>query len=76
MDGIMSAPERASGEFTLSVRGLPAGQHSLQTFHNDWSDPAKYLGVPIHAFVNGVEKKIIVRSWRQTAIGDVSSAMF
>ena len=76
MDGIMSAPERAAGEFTLSVRGLPAGQHSLQTFHNDWSDPAKYLGMPIHAFVNGVEVKTIVRSWRKTAIGDVSSAMF
>lgn len=76
MDGIMSAPERAAGEFTLSVRGLPAGQHSLQTFHNDWSDPEKYLGMPIHAFVNGEEKKIIVRSWRKTAIGDVSSAMF
>ena len=76
MDGIMSSPERAAGEFTLSVRGLPAGQHSLQTFHNDWSDPAKYLGMPIHAFVNGVEVKTIVRSWRKTAIGDVSSAMF
>jgi len=76
MDGIMSSPERAAGEFTLSVRGLPAGEHSLQTFHNDWSDPEKYLGMPIHVFVNEVEKEIIVRSWRKTSVGDVSSAMF
>ncbi|MBQ9200764.1 MAG: T9SS C-terminal target domain-containing protein [Bacteroidales bacterium] len=76
MDGIMSSPERATGEFTLSVRGLPAGEHSLQTFHNDWSDPEKYLGMPIHVFVNEVEKEIIVRSWRKTSVGDVSSAMF
>ena len=74
-DGVVMESDKNPGEFTLTLKGLPAGTHTLQTFHNDWSDPAKYCGLPIHIFLNGEEKALVHRSWQKTAVGDAASAL-
>jgi len=74
-DGVVMENDKNPGEYTLTLTGLPAGTHTLQTFHNDWSDPAKYCGLPIHIQLNGDEKALIHRSWQKTAVGDAASAL-
>ena len=75
MDGLTMEGDKSPGEYTLSIKGLPAGSHTLQTFHNDWADPTQYCGLPIHIFLNGEEKAVLSRTWQKTAIGDVASSM-
>ena len=75
MDGVVMEGDKSPGEYTLTIKGLPAGSHTLQTFHNDWADPAQYCGLPIHIFLNGEEKVLVHRTWQKTAIGDAASTM-
>ena len=75
MDGLVMENSKAAGEFTLCISGLPAGTHTLQTFHNDWSDPAKYCGLPIHVCLNGEQVALVNRSWQQTSTGDAASIL-
>ena len=75
MDGLTLEGDKTPGEYHLIIKGLPAGSHTLQTFHNDWADPAQYCGLPIHILVNGVEKAVVTRSWQKTSTGDAASTM-
>ena len=74
MDGLTMEGDKTPGEYTLIIKGLPAGTHTLQTFHNDWADPAQYCGLPIHVFVNGAEKAVVSRSWQKTSTAEAACA--
>jgi hypothetical protein len=39
----------------LKISGLPVGHHTLQSYHNLWSDTAKTDYAPISVFANGVQ---------------------
>ena len=75
MDGIVMESDKSAGEFSFTLTGLPAGEHTLQTYHNEWNDPDQFCSLPIHIFLNGQEVATVNRSWRESAIGDVASAM-
>ena len=75
MDGLTMDGDKNPGEYSLIIKGLPSGVHTIQTFHNDWADPAQYCGLPIHILVNGVEKAVVTRSWQKTSTGDAASTM-
>ena len=51
-DAVVIDPDQF-GEFNLTIEGLPAGKHTIQTYHNRWTDPAKYVGWPINVKLNG-----------------------
>ena len=75
MDGIVMEADKQAGEFSFTLKGLPAGVHTLQTYHNDWNDPDQFCSLPIHVCLNGNEVAKVNRTWRQTSIGDVASTM-
>ena len=53
-DGIALDPtNQVYGQFTLKIDGLPAGTHSIQTYHNNWENPANWYGTPITVKCNG-----------------------
>lgn len=53
-DGIALDPtNQVYGQFTLKIDGLPAGTHSIQTYHNNWENPASWYGTPITVKCNG-----------------------
>ena len=41
------------GSFTLKLEGLPAGQHTLITYHNSWGNPDKNYCAPMTIKCNG-----------------------
>ena len=41
------------GKLILKLEGLPAGDHTLMTYHNFWGDPAKNYCVPMTVKCNG-----------------------
>ena len=51
-DGISLDP-RTYGSFTLKLEGLPAGQHSIQTYHNCWENPTAFYAAPMTVKLNG-----------------------
>jgi len=51
-DGISLDP-RTYGSFTLRLEGLPAGQHTLQTYHNCWENPTAFYAAPMTVKLNG-----------------------
>lgn len=53
-DGIAIDPTNTHyASFTLKIEGLPAGTHSIQTYHNNWEDPAIYYLTPFNVKCNG-----------------------
>jgi len=44
---------RGAGDLELHIKGLPVGKHTLQTYHNLWSDSSKTVYSPINVYVNG-----------------------
>lgn len=53
-DGVNLDPNEC-GEFSLTIKGLPAGTHTIQTYHNRWQDPAQFTKWPISVLCNGNE---------------------
>lgn len=51
-DGITLDP-RTQGAITLKLAGLPVGQHTLQTYHNCWENPANFYASPMTVKKNG-----------------------
>ncbi len=51
-DGISLDP-RSFGSITLKLEGLPAGNHSLQTYHNCWENPSSFYAAPMTVKLNG-----------------------
>ena len=51
-DGISLDP-RTYGSITLRLEGLPAGQHTIQTYHNCWENPTAFYAAPITVKLNG-----------------------
>ena len=74
-DGLNFDPKTLEGALVLTITGLPAGNHTIQTYHNSWQDPASYTGWPIHVYVQGEEKALIHRTFRQTVASEAAIAM-
>ncbi|WP_243349861.1 T9SS type A sorting domain-containing protein [Parabacteroides sp. FAFU027] len=55
-DGVMVAGTNANNGAKIEMRisGLPAGEHTLLTFHNTFDSPLAYTFSPINIYVNGV----------------------
>lgn len=53
-DGMSFEPTSAYGSFILKIEGLPVGNHTLQTYHNCWENPASFYAAPMTIKVNGV----------------------
>ena len=51
-DGISLDP-RTYGSFTLRLEGLPAGEHTIQTYHNCWENPTAFYAAPMTVKLNG-----------------------
>ena len=51
-DGISLDP-RTYGSITLKLEGLPAGQHTIQTYHNCWENPTAFYAAPMTVKLNG-----------------------
>ena len=43
------------GQLTLRIEGLPAGSHTLLTYHNCWENPANWYAAPMTVSCNGQE---------------------
>lgn len=68
-DGISLDPATGVGEITLTLQGLPAGTHTLQTYHNRWENPANFSGWPIFVKVNGevIHNQITTTFWESVS---------
>ena len=75
-DGVNFDPKTLDGVLELGIKGLPAGTHTIQTYHNSWQDPASYTGWPIHILVGDEEKALIHRTFRKTSSAEAAIAMF
>ena len=51
-DGVNLDPN-ACGSFDLVIKGLTPGQHTIQTYHSGWGDPANTAAWPITVSLNG-----------------------
>ena len=51
-DGVNLDPN-ACGSFDLVIKGLTPGQHTIQTYHSGWGDPATTAAWPITVSLNG-----------------------
>ncbi|MCK9301484.1 MAG: T9SS C-terminal target domain-containing protein, partial [Bacteroidales bacterium] len=41
------------GDLELRIRGLAIGEHSLQSYHNTWSNPDNNVFCPFNVYLNG-----------------------
>ncbi|MBN2341642.1 MAG: T9SS C-terminal target domain-containing protein [Deltaproteobacteria bacterium] len=51
-DGMIVADGDAGAEITMTISGLPTGQHSLLTFHNTFINPDGVTFSPLNIYVN------------------------
>ncbi len=51
-DGVNLDP-RGYGSIILTLKDLPVGNHTLQTYHNMWENPASFEYAPLNAKLNG-----------------------
>lgn len=51
-DGVNLDPNEC-GELRFIIKGLPVGNHAIQTYHNRWQDPSKFVAWPITVTCNG-----------------------
>lgn len=64
-DGVNIDPN-GCGSFILKLEGLPKGNHSIQTYHSDWDNPAKSYGYPITIKCNGtVVHENVMRTFQE-----------
>lgn len=52
-DCIMLDPSSYEGAFIMTIKGLPAGQHTLQTYHNCKDNPETVDVRPMNVLLNG-----------------------
>ncbi len=52
-DCIVLDPITDTGAFIMTIKGLPAGQHTLQTYHNCKDNPASVDVRPMNVMLNG-----------------------
>lgn len=74
-DGLNLDPKDSEGAITLKITGLPAGTHSLKTFHNSWGDPETVTCWPITIFCNGDSVARVERSKRKAVAEGAATAM-
>ena len=74
-DGLNFDANADEGYFELVITGLPAGNHTIQTYHNSWKDTATYCCWPIYVYCNGQLVEKVERSRRATAMGDAAVVM-
>ena len=53
-DGIMVKDGNAGAQIEMRISGLPAGNHTLLTYHNTFDSPLAFTFSPINIYVNGV----------------------
>ena len=71
-DGISLDP-RTYGSFTLKIKGLPAGQHTIQTYHNCWENPTAFYAAPMTVKLNGeVVHENVVPSFLQSVAANAT----
>ena len=71
-DGISLDP-RTYGSFTLKIEGLPAGQHTIQTYHNCWENPTAFYAAPMTVKLNGeVVHENVVPSFLQSVAANAT----
>lgn len=68
-DGMCFDPKEADGAFSLSIKGLPVGKHSIKTYHNTWQDSATTVGWPIFVYCNDSLVSRVERTYRETSAG-------
>ena len=57
-DGILADSDNggnSGAQIEMLIRGLSAGPHTLQTYHNTFPNPASYTFSPLNILVNGVQ---------------------
>ena len=64
-DGLSLDPSTEVGIINLTIKGLPKGTHTLQTYHNRWENPETFNGWPISVTVNGqmVHSRVETTFW-------------
>ncbi len=67
-DGVNLDP-RGYGSIVLTMKNLPVGNHTLQTYHNMWENPANFEYAPLNAKLNGtvVYEKQQYTAWQAVA---------
>ena len=65
-DGLNLDPKTTDGSLFLKIEGLPAGSHSIKTYHNSWQDPSRFYGWPIIVYCNGDSVARIERTMQKT----------
>ncbi|MDO5447174.1 MAG: T9SS C-terminal target domain-containing protein [Prevotellaceae bacterium] len=68
-DGVNLDPNEC-GELRLTIKGLPVGTHTIQTFHNRWQDPKQFNPWPITVTCNGQ----VLHSKVETTLQEVVTA--
>jgi hypothetical protein len=74
-DGIRVNNGNAGAQIEMRISGLPAGRHSLLTYHNNVDNPATNTFSPIDIYLNGEKKyENLVLSVRETVTSNVPVA--
>lgn len=74
-DGVRVNNGNAGAQIELRISGLPAGRHTLLTYHNNVDNPATNTFAPIDIYLNGVQKyDNLALSVRETVTANVPSA--
>ena len=61
------------GSFDLVIKGLNPGTHTIQTYHNSWSNPDKTVAWPITLWLNGQKVgRTASRTVQQAAMADAT----
>jgi len=74
-DGLNLDPKEMDGTLTLKIKGLPAGTHSIKTYHNSWQDPERYCTWDIHVYCNGDSLGGVKRTMRKSLAEAAASMM-
>ena len=71
-DGVNLDPNEC-GRFDLVIKGLTSGTHTIQTYHNSWSNPATAVAWPITLQLNGQKiGRTDTRTMQQAAMADAT----
>ncbi|OQP44888.1 pectate lyase [Niastella yeongjuensis] len=74
-DGMVVENGTAGAQIEMRISGLPAGQHSFLTYHNQVDNPATNTFSPMDVYVNGVKTiSKLVPSVRATSTANVPTA--
>ncbi len=71
-DGLSFENKEDEGYITMSIKGLPAGVHTIQIYHNSWQDPTVTASIPIHIFCNDEAVGTVKRTFRETTAANAA----